>query len=82
METRRLRQLSGGARIILVSVIFFVDTGRVGSLAIPADCCQIQRGAMQPVVHTMKACPRVVVWLQVHGWDVAYSAIESVKNKT
>lgn len=36
---------------------------------------------MQPVVQPIKACPRVVVWLQVHGWDVAYSAIESVENK-
>lgn len=59
-----------------------MDTGRVGSLAIPAGCCQIQRGAMQPVVQPIKAGPRVVVWLQVHGWDVAYSAIESVENKT
>lgn len=37
---------------------------------------------MQPVVQPIKAGPRVVVWLQVHGWDVAYSVIESVENKT
>ena len=46
--------------------------------------CQVQGGAVQLPLQAEKACPGVVVWLQVHGGDVASLAIESkerIENK-